>query len=194
MIRFSTCLKALAILTIAYSSAFLAPCAAKDPCVSGPAVGERPGPYSFLVASGPERGQQTCYVCESASKPGVIVFARSLSDPLAQLLVKCDGVVADRPKDSMRAWMTVLGEKTVALDALGKWAKQAGLTLPVGVFDDPVGPPSYKLAEDADVTVVLFTDRKVLANFAFRAGELDDTAVRRVADEVARLGKKTAGK
>ena len=87
--------------------------------------GQRPGPYSFLVASGPERGQPTCYVCETAEKPAVIVFARSLSDPLAKLLRHCDEAIAARPKDAMRGWMTVLGEKTVGLDDLGKWAKQS---------------------------------------------------------------------
>ena len=49
-----------------------------------------------------ERGQPTCYVCETAEKPGVIVFARSLSDPLVKLLAACDQAVADRPKDGMR--------------------------------------------------------------------------------------------
>jgi hypothetical protein len=143
------------------------------------------------VASGPERGQPTCYVCETADKPAVIVFARSLSDPLAHLLSKCDEAVSARPKDAMRAWMTVLGEKTIGLDELGKWAKQAGLkAVPVGVFDDPVGPPSYKLADGADVTVILFAERKVVANFAFRQGELDEAAVKRISDELSRLGKK----
>lgn len=169
----------------------LTPASAKDPCVSGPQAGQRPGPYSFLVASGPQRGQPTCYVCETAEKPGVIVFARSLSDPLARLLAACDDAAAARPKDELHAWMTVLGEKTVGLDELGKWAKQAGLkTLPVGVFDDPVGPPSYKLAADADVTVLLFVDRKVVVNHAFRAGELDAAAVKKITEEVAKLGMK----
>jgi hypothetical protein len=161
---------------------------AKDPVVSGPQIGERPGPYSFLIASGPERGQQTCYVCETADKPGIIVFARSVSDPLGRLLAACDDAVARRPKDAMRAWMTVLGEKTIGLDELGKWAKQKGLkSVPVGVFDDAAGPPSYKLARDADVTVLLFVNRKVVVNAAFRPGELDDGAVKRLADEMARL-------
>jgi hypothetical protein len=167
------------------------PAAAKDPCVSGPQVGQRPGPYSFLVATGPERGQPTCYVCETAEKPGVIVFARSVSDPLGKLLAACDEAVAARPKDAMRAWMTVLGEKTIGLDDLGRWATRAGLkAVPVGVFDDPVGPPSYKLADDADVTVLLFEDKKVVANFAFRAGELNAAAVKHVAEQLTRLGGK----
>ena len=166
------------------------PSAAKDPCVSGPQVGQRPGPYSFLVATGPERGQPTCYVCETAEKPGVIVFARSVSDPLRKLLTACDDAVAAQPKDAMRAWMTVLGEKTIGLDDLGRWATKAGLkAVPVGVFDDPVGPPSYKLAAEADVTVVLFANKKVVANFAFRVGELDDAAVKRVVEQLAQLGR-----
>lgn len=161
----------------------------KEPCVSGPQVGQRPGPYSFLVASGPQRGQPTCYVCETAEKPGAIVFARSLSEPLAKVLAICDGAVAARPNDAMRAWMTVLGERTIGLDDLGRWATRSGLkSVPVGVFDDPVGPPSYKLADDADVTILLFENRKVVANFAFRAGEIDATALQQVSEQLARLG------
>src|SRR3954454_17832744 len=95
---------------------------AGDPWVSRPQLGQRPGPYSFLVATGPERGQTTCYVCETAEKPGVIVFARSISDPLYRLLAVCDQSVADRPKDAMGACMTVLGEKTIGIGDLGPWA------------------------------------------------------------------------
>ena len=164
---------------------------ATDPCVSGPSVGQRPGPYSFLVATGPQRGQPTCYICETAEKAGVIVFARSLSDPLAKLMSSCDNTVASRPKDELRAWLTVLGEKTTSLDSLSKWAKEAGLKQsPVGVFDDAVGPPTYKLAQDADVTVLLFVDKKVTANFAFRAGELDEKAIVRLTETLAKHGQK----
>jgi hypothetical protein len=180
-----------AIVLVVGQAVILANAQAGEPCVSGPQIGQRPGPYSFLVATGPERGQPTCYVCETAEKPGVIVFARSVSDPLAKLMLACDEAVADRPKGAMRAWMTVLGEKTIGLDDLAKWATKAGLkAVPVGVFDDPVGPPSYKLADDADVTVIVFENRKVAANFAFRKGELDDAAVKLVSEHFARIDGK----
>lgn len=178
------------VLTLAW--AFTSPpSSGREPCISGPQVGQRPGPYSFLVASGPQRGQPTCYVCETAEKPAAIVFARSLSEPLAKVLAACDAEVAARPKDAMRAWLTVLGEKTTGLDDLGRWATRAGLKgVPVGVFDDAVGPPSYKLADEADVTVVLFENRKVVANFAFRSGELDDVAIKQISEQLGRLGGK----
>ena len=75
--------------------------------------------------------------------------------------------------------MTQLAEKA-DLDALAKWAQKQGLkTVPVGAFEDADGPPSYKLHKDADVTVLLFAKQKVIANFAFRAGELTDKQHRR---------------
>lgn|SRR5262245_61875650 len=161
---------------------------AADPCVSGTPVGQRPGPYSFLVATGPQRGQQTCYICEAADKPVALVFARRVSDPLGKLLVKCDAAVAEQPKDAMKSWLTVLGEKTIGLDDLAKWSKEVGLkNVPVGVFDDPEGPPSYQLSKEAEVTVLLFVNKKVIANFAFRNGELDDAAVARVAESLPKL-------
>jgi hypothetical protein len=161
---------------------------AKEPCVSGPQLGQRPGPYSFLVAAGAERGQQTCYVCETGDKPGMIVFARSLSEPLASVLAKCDATISTQPKDAVRGWLTVLGEKTVSLDDLSQWTKQAGLkTMPTGVFDDPVGPPSYKLSDDADVTVLLFKNKKVVGNFAFRKGELTAEAIKSLDSEVRKF-------
>ncbi|MFO0825749.1 MAG: hypothetical protein U0792_21955 [Gemmataceae bacterium] len=166
---------------------------AADPCVSGVPVGKRPGPYSFLVATGPQRGQQTCYICEQHenNKPAAVVFTRSLSDPLAKLLGKLEDAGAATAKDSgYKVWCTQLAEKA-DLDALAKWAQKAGLkTVPVGTFEDADGPPSYKLNKDADVTVILFTKQKVVANFAFRAGELTDKEIEAIVKTVPQLFEK----
>ena len=161
--------------------------AADSPCVSGTPVGQRPGPYSFLVATGPQRGQSFCYICDTGERPAAVVFARRLSEPLGKLLLKFDASAA-QPKDALRSWMTVLGEKTVGLDDLAKWSKETGLkSVPVGVFDDADGPPSYQLSADAEVTVLLFVNKKVVANFAFRAGELNDAAVAKVVEALWKL-------
>jgi hypothetical protein len=165
----------------------VAPLVAEDACVSGVPVGKRPGPYSFLVATGSQRGQLTCYVCEQhlEGKPAAVVFARSLSDPLADLLSKLEA--AGMKDTGYKVWMTQV-TKTADLDGLAEWAQKKGLkTVPVGAFEDPDGPPSYKLHKDADVTVMLFVKEKVVANFAFRDGELDDKAVAKVVKAVPRL-------
>jgi hypothetical protein len=162
-----------------------------EPCVSGLQPGQKPGPYSFNVATGPQRGQQTCYVCETGDKPAIVIFSRKVSEPLGNLIVKCDGFLSGQPKDAVRSWMTVLGEQTIGLDDLAKWSKNAGIkSVPVGVFDDPVGPPSYKLHDDAEVTVLFWVNRKVVANFAYRAGELNDDEIKKIAQSMPKLIEK----
>jgi hypothetical protein len=37
-------------------------CGGEGACISGVPVGQRPGPYTFHVATGQERGQLTCYI------------------------------------------------------------------------------------------------------------------------------------
>jgi hypothetical protein len=155
---------------------------AADPCVSGLAVGGKPGPYTFHVATGAQRGQLTCYICETEQRPAVIVFARSMSDPLAKLVKGLDKAVADHKAQELRAWVTFLSDDQTSLDPkLVAWAKKHAVReVPLGVFEDVDGPPTYKLAKDADVTVLLYVKRKVVSNFAFRADEFTDAK----ADEV----------
>ena len=162
---------------------------AAEPCVSGLPVGKRPGPYAFLIATGPQRGQQTCYICEQheGGKPAAIVFARTLSDPLGKLMGKLEAARPAKNDPGYKVWMTQLADKA-DLDALAAWAQKRGLKgVPVGAFEDADGPPAYKLAKDADVTVMLFVKEKVVANFAFRAGELDDKAIEKLMKNVPKL-------
>ena len=147
----------------------------------------KPGPYSFLVATGPERGKPTCFVCEQEDKPTAVVFARTLSDPLAKLLARLDEETAAKKDAGFKAWMTHL-TPTADLDGLAKWSQKQGLkAVPVGAFEDADGPPAYRLAADADVTVVLFVKRKIVARFAFKPGELTPSAVDEVAKALPKL-------
>ena len=155
---------------------------AADPCKSGLEAGKRPGPYAAVIATGPQRGQSYCYICETGDRPAVIVFARTLSDPLGKLVRRLDKALAEHKKADLRGWVTFLAGDPARLDArVVEWGKKHAIrTMPLGVFTDAVGPPSHRLARDADVTVLLFVKQKVVANFAFRAGELTDAR----ADEV----------
>jgi hypothetical protein len=155
---------------------------AEEPCQSGLKPGQRPGPYTALVAVGPERGQLHCYICETGDRPAVVVFARELSDGLGKLVTRLDKAVAEHRKAELRAWVTFLADDQPALDPkVVRWGQQHAIRhVPLAVFEDTGGPPSYRLAKEADVTVLLFVKQKVVANFAFRAGELTEAR----ADEV----------
>jgi hypothetical protein len=156
---------------------------------SGPEPGQRPGPYAAVICTGPERGRSHCYVCETGDRPVVIVFARTLSEPLGKLAGQIDRAVTRNKSADLRAWVTFLHEDQASFDPkVVAWAKQHALrNLPVGVFEDKGGPPSYRLAADADVTVLLSVRQRVVARFAFRRGELNEAAVAEVLKALPRI-------
>jgi hypothetical protein len=163
--------------------------AEEPPCQSGPQPGQRPGPYSAYQATGPERGKQHCYICEAGDRPVVIIFARSMSDPLGRLLVQVDRAAAQPAHKDLRAWATFLSDDQPGLDPqLVEWSRRIGLRqLPLGVFEDRLGPPAYRLSADADVTVLLAVNQKVVANFAFCKGELTEEKVKDVLSALPRI-------
>jgi hypothetical protein len=174
------------LFLLSISAALLA---ADNPCVSGLAPGQRPGPYSSLVAVGPQRGTSHCFICETEDRPAVIVFARTLSDPLAKLLRGLDKAIADNKPVDLRAWVTFLNEDQTSFDPkVVEWArKQAVRSVPLGIFEDAGGPPSYRLHGEADVTVLLSVKQKVVRNFAFRHGELTEKQVAQVLEALPQI-------
>ena len=160
-----------------------------DPCKSGPQLNQRPGPYSALVAVGPQRGTQHCFICEAADRPIMIVFARTLSDPLGKLVHKMDKLMNEHKAAELKAWVTLLAEDQTALDPqVVQWGqKHATGKVPMAVFEDLVGPPTYLLHREADVTVLLSVKQKVVANFAYRKGELNDAAIEQIVKTMPRI-------
>jgi hypothetical protein len=152
---------------------------ADEPCKSGLQTGQRPGPYSAVQATGPQRGQSCCYICETADKPAAVIFARSLSDSLGKLVHEIDRALPQFKASGLRAWVTFLSDDQPTLDAkVVKWSQDHAIrNVPLGVFEEASGPPSYRLAEDADVTVLLFVRQQVVLNFAFRTGELTEARI-----------------
>jgi hypothetical protein len=97
-----------------------------------------------------------------------------MSEPLGKLLIEFDQALARQGNEELRSWATFLSGDQPSLDPkLVEWSRQLGLrNIPLGVFEDRKGPPQYRLSLEADVTVLLSVNQKVVANFAFRPGEL----------------------
>jgi hypothetical protein len=69
-----------------------------------------------------------------------------------------------------------------------KWSQQHAIrSVPLGIFEDPLGPPSYRLSKDAEVTVLMFVKQKVVANLAFRPDELNDDKTKEVMNALPRI-------
>jgi hypothetical protein len=177
--KHTICCGRLLLVFLGVLCVFVVNSLADDPCRSGLRPGQRPGPYAFVLSTGPNRGKSHCYICETADRPAVAVFAHTLSAPLGRLARQLDRALPEHKKADLRAWITVLNDDQPGCDTkVVKWSDQHGLRhLPLGVFEDAGGPPSYRLNRDADVTVLFFVKQKVVSNFAFRAGELTDDKV-----------------
>jgi hypothetical protein len=175
-------LLSLAILVVLSVNVVLA-----GPCVSGLTPGQRPGPYSSLVSVGKERGQAHCFICETENRPAVVIFARSLDESLGKLTRGLDKALVDHKTSDLRAWVTFLNTDQATFDPkVVEWSKKQAIRgVPLSVFEDADGPPSYKLNREAEVTVLVFVKQKVVHNFAFRAGELTDERIADVLKVVA---------
>jgi hypothetical protein len=172
-------------LCLALLSTLVVP-ATDTPCASGPTHGQRTGPYAAVISTGPERGRSHCYICETGERPAVIVFARSLSKELGPLAEKIDKAMAEHKAADLRGWMTVLQADQLKFDPqVVQFGKEHALgRLPIGIFEDEGGPPSYRLSRDADITVLVCNKQKVEANFAFRSGELTPARLTEIAKAI----------
>ena len=56
-------------------------------------------------------------------------------------------------------------------------------------IDNPAGPKGYNVAEKADVTVVLYKERKVEANYSFEKGALSEKDVDTIVADVKKITK-----
>ncbi len=179
---------AIAVVPFAILSAGLVGVALAEPVTSGPQVGQKvPGPFKPLHVTGPDAGQRECLYCKNGANPVAMIFAREVSPELVALLKQIDAATAAHADCSMGSFVVFLSDLKELPDQLKKIAETDGIKTTILSVDEPAGPPSYKIAGDADVTVVLYTHRTVKVNRAFRKGELDDKAAAAVVTDLAKI-------
>ena len=116
----------------------------------------------------------------------VCVFARKTSEPLASLVKKIDKKIDENEK--LKSFVVILtkdGDKTK--EDLKKLAQDAGIKhVPLTMHQDPVGPPDYEIAKNADVTVLMWQRHSVKFGHGFK-GELTDKDIDTVMADIPKL-------
>src|SRR5271165_6774065 len=100
------------------------------------------------------------------NNPVAMVFAREISEPLTSLVKKIDAATESNKDKRMRSAVVFLSDQENADKKLKEWANKEGIKTTIIAVDNVTGPPGYHIAKDADVTLVLYTKRRVVANFA----------------------------
>ncbi len=155
---------------------------------SGPQVGDRvPGPFEPLHLNGPDAGDESCLYCKYGNDPVVMIFARGQSDGLTRLIRATEKAAAEHKAADLGACVIYL-DTADGLKAAGrKLADDEKLKHVILACAKPAAVADYKIAPEADVTVLLYSNRTVRANHAFKKGELTDAAVTQVMAELPKI-------
>jgi hypothetical protein len=113
-----------------------------------------------------------------------MIFAREISDPLTGLVKQVNAATAKHKANKLGSFVVFLNDASIA-DKLSELAKKEKVEHTILGFMEE-GPKEYKVAKDADVTVVLYVSRRVKANYVFKKGELGPEQTTKI---MADLGK-----
>jgi hypothetical protein len=185
MKKASVCLSVLAIAASALAVA------AESELKSGLPVGEFVPMFMVRDVTGPSKGKTLCYRCQYAERPVVTIFTREVNDTVTDLVRKIDAKVVANKDKKMAAFVVVLTEdpdavepKLVALAEKSKIEKT-----PLTIVEGVTGPPTYKLAKEAEVTVMMWVEQEVKVNQAFAKGKLDKKSVDELVAETKKILK-----
>lgn len=149
--------------------------------------GKIPSAFQPLNVTGEQAGKKYCLVCENGLSPVVMVFARDASDPLVRLIGKIDAATGKHRAGGMGSFVVFLSDSEGLEEKLQEIARKNGLKHTVLSIDAPAGPESYRVARDADVTVVLYNQHVVKANHAFRKGQLKEKDIEKILADLPKI-------
>jgi hypothetical protein len=156
---------------------------------SGPQEGEKvPGPFHPLNVTGEHAGEKHCLFCSSGDSPVAMVFARTADCPqTAKLIKQIDA--ANAKNKGMCSFVVFLNDGEGLDKTLKAMAEKEKIAKTVLSIDNPAGPKAYNVAKDADLTVVLYVERNVKANFSFKKGEIKDADIEKIVGDVSKIVK-----
>ncbi len=151
--------------------------ASAENLVSGPQVGEGvPGDFIVLFLNGDQAGKRACPVAVKGYDLTALIFASEVSDSLSALMKRIDKrldeAAGGRPVATTRGVFVVFNRDDPALKRkVEDLIDKEKLKQVVVCFGASEGLEKYEIPEEAKQTVVVFENRSVKANFAFRKDE-----------------------
>jgi hypothetical protein len=124
----------------------------------------------------------------NGNKPVVMIFAREINDDLTSLVKKVDKATKDS-KGKMGSFVVFCNDDEKLEGKLKDLAKSEKLTSTILSIDsNRAGPYSdAPFASKADVTVMLYVNRKVKANHTFEKGKMKVKQIEAVIDDLPKI-------
>ena len=117
-----------------------------------------------------------------------MIFARDLSDPLASLAKKIDAATAKNSESKMGSFIVFLNDDEELDKKLKDLADKDHLSkISMATMSNKSGPEAYKIAKDAEVTVILYSKNECKGNYASKKGEMTESDVEKIVADVAKI-------
>lgn len=155
----------------------------------GLSVGDEVAAFTVTDVTGPHAGSSLCYRCQFGNRPVVSIFTRDVNDELATLVKQIDGVVGKNQSEKMASFVVMLSDDPqTQTEPLKAFASKHGLkNIPLTIYDDALGPPSYKISRTADFTVMMWVDGQLKVNETFQKGQLSKQKVTQVVQKTGTI-------
>ncbi|MCH1495394.1 MAG: hypothetical protein L7U72_09200 [Rubripirellula sp.] len=127
-------------------------------------------------SDGVKPGQRLCYRCRFGTRPMVMLFARQADERLDVVVRHLDRLVAENQESKLKGLVTLIGEsqETLEREALGLLNRSGVKEIPLAVATEQgVRANQYQLPKEADVTIVIARDSRVLRTLVFDLDKLD---------------------
>jgi hypothetical protein len=154
---------------------------------SGIAVGDSVRAFNPQHVTGPDAGKSACLVCANGEKPVIAIFAREVDDGLTNLIRQVEEATRKNKKANLAAFTIFLDKSEETEERVKKLGDTLELRETVLALDNPAGPKGYNLAKDANVTVLLYVNRKVRAKYAFEKGKMTNADIEKILRDLPKI-------
>jgi hypothetical protein len=139
-------------------------------------TGEYVPNFYVRAVTGPLRNKSVCYVCRNGNRPVVMVLTRRLSSELPDLLRGLDKIADVNRAAGLKTFTVFLSnEPQWAASQLQTFGFDEKIAMPLTIAPEAAGAAVFQNVAEVDVesavTIVLYRNRRVVSNFAFRTDE-----------------------
>jgi hypothetical protein len=116
-----------------------------------------------------------------------MIFAREVSDPLTSLVKKLNEATTKNKDKKLGSFVVMLSDEESMAEKLITVAEKEKIDQTILGLMESAGPPEFEVARDAEITVVLYTGRKVKVNYAFKKGKMGAEDITRIIADLPKI-------
>ena len=153
---------------------------------SGLEKGDSVPPFNVKDVTGPAKsGNELCYRCRYGDQPVISIFAKEMTDEVAQLSKELDNVIAKNRDQKMAGFVVLMSDdpKKVASTLTAAAEKHNISQMPLTTFKGIQGPEGYKINSKADVTVMMWKDGRVTISQGMNVSDINKESIAKLVKE-----------